>query len=142
MILHGCQGLCFQDTPSYSGTKTSKAVCVKENEHVYLFSLCFCICFGNSHSCFQINLSDYRDGVSMKLKYLNSYDYIFNPVLVWKTDILDLGETCLFHTKTNPKEIGADISIFLNSYLCFILTYCKVIVHFWLEIQSSTFDFL
>ena len=34
---------------------------------------------------------------------------------VSKTVILDLGETCLFHTKTNPKEIGADISIFLGS---------------------------
>ena len=48
---------------------------------------------------------------------------------VWKTVILDLGETCLFHTKTNPKEIGADISISFWP-LCFILTYCKVIVHF------------
>ena len=30
---------------------------------------------------FEIKSSDYRDGVSVKLKYLNSYDYIFNPVL-------------------------------------------------------------
>ena len=29
----------FQDTPSYSGTKISKKACVKENEHVYVFSL-------------------------------------------------------------------------------------------------------
>ena len=30
---------------------------------------------------FEIKSSDYRDGVSGKLKYLNSYDYISNPVL-------------------------------------------------------------
>ena len=30
---------------------------------------------------FEIKSSDYRDGVSIKLKYLNSYDYIFNPIL-------------------------------------------------------------
>ena len=29
----------------------------------------------------EIKSSDYRDGVSVKLKYLNLYDYIFNPVL-------------------------------------------------------------
>ena len=50
--------------------------CIKENKHVYLFSLCF----GNSRSCVQIKSSDYCDGVSVKLKYLNLYDYIFNPV--------------------------------------------------------------
>ena len=81
---------------------------------MYTYFLYVSLCFGNSHSCFQIKSSDYRDGVSVKLKYLNSYDYIFNPVL-WKTLILDLGKTCLFCTKTNPKEIGADISIFLGS---------------------------
>ena len=85
---------------------------------MYTYFLYVSLCFGNSHSCFQIKSSDYRDGVSVKLKYLNSYNYIFNPVLfikVWKTVISDLGKTCLFHTKTNPKEIGADISIFLGS---------------------------
>ena len=30
---------------------------------------------------FEIKSSDYRDGVSVKLKYLNSYDYIFDHVL-------------------------------------------------------------
>ena len=30
---------------------------------------------------FEIKSSDYRDGVSVKLKYLNSYDHIFNHVL-------------------------------------------------------------
>ena len=39
----GVAGPVFQDTPSYSGTKTGKKACVKENEHVYLFSLCFSI---------------------------------------------------------------------------------------------------
>ena len=58
-------------------TKTSKRVCAKDNKHVYLFSQCF----GNSHSCVQIKSSDYCDGVSAKLKHLNSYDYFFNPVL-------------------------------------------------------------
>ena len=30
---------------------------------------------------FEIKPSDYREGVSMKLKYLNLYDYIFNIVI-------------------------------------------------------------
>ena len=30
---------------------------------------------------FEIKSSDYRDVVSVRLKYLNSYDYIENPVL-------------------------------------------------------------
>ena len=34
-----------------------------------------------SHSCLQIKSSDYSDDVSVKLKYLNSYDYIFNHTL-------------------------------------------------------------
>ena len=38
-------------------------------------------CFGNYRSCVQIKSSDYCDGESAKLKYLNSYDYIFNPML-------------------------------------------------------------
>ena len=37
-------------------------------------------CFGNYRSCVQIKSSDYCDGESAKLKYLNSYDYIFNPM--------------------------------------------------------------
>ena len=57
--------------------KTSKKVWVKESKHAYLFSQWF----GNSHSCVQIKSSDYCDGVSVKSKYLNSYDYIFNSVL-------------------------------------------------------------
>ena len=48
---------------------------------VYNYLLYVSLCFGNSYSYFQIKSSDYRDGVSVKLKYLNSYDYIFNPVL-------------------------------------------------------------
>ena len=38
-----------------------------------ILSLCY--------SCFQIKLSDNRDGVSVILNYLNSYDNIFNPAL-------------------------------------------------------------
>ena len=30
---------------------------------------------------FEIKANDYRDGVSVELKYLNSYYYIENPVL-------------------------------------------------------------
>ena len=85
---------------------------------MYTYFLHVSLPLGNYNSCFQIKSSDYGDGVSVKLKNLNSYNYIFNPVLfikVWKTVISDLGKTCLFHTKTNPKEIGADISIFLGS---------------------------
>ena len=47
-----------------------------------------------------------RDEVSLKLKYLNSYDYIFNPrhlFFIWKVAILDLGKAYLFQTTTvNP----------------------------------------
>ena len=114
-------------------TKTSKKACVTENEYIYIYIYIYIyflyvsLCFGNSHSCFQIKSSDYHDGasaklkssdyhdgVSAKLKYLNSYDYIFNPVRFSRTVILDLQKTCLFHPKTNPKEIGADISISLG----------------------------
>ena len=34
LIIRGWQGLFFQDTPSYSGTKASKNACVTENERV------------------------------------------------------------------------------------------------------------
>ena len=76
MILHGWQELFFQDTPSYSGTKTSKKACVKENEHEYLFSLFL--------DTLEILILIFRQSqvitVYVKLKHLNSYDYIFNPV--------------------------------------------------------------
>ena len=39
MSFDSSQGQWFQDTLSYSGTKTSEKTGVKENEHVYLFSL-------------------------------------------------------------------------------------------------------
>ena len=58
----------------------SKKACVKENEHVYLFSLCFSMLWKFSF-LFSEKSSDYCDGVSVKLKYLKSYDYISNPVL-------------------------------------------------------------
>ena len=48
---------------------------------MYTCFLYVSLCFGNSHSCFQMKSSDYCDGVSVKLKYLKSYDYISNPVL-------------------------------------------------------------
>ena len=47
------------------------------NTYLYLFSQCF----GSSLSCVQIKSSDYCDDASAKLKYLNSYEYIFNPAL-------------------------------------------------------------
>ena len=51
--------------------------CVRESKHVYLFFQCF----GNFHFCVEIKSSNYSDGVSLKLKYLNSYEYISNPGL-------------------------------------------------------------
>ena len=40
--------------------------------------------------------------------------------------MLDLGETWLFHTKTNPIEIGADISIFLGFSILYWLIVKKL----------------
>ena len=48
---------------------------------MYTYFLYVSLCFGNSHSCFKIKSSNYHNGVSVNLKYLNSYDYIFDPVL-------------------------------------------------------------
>ena len=48
---------------------------------MYIYFLYVFLCFGNSLSFFELKSSDYRDSVSVKLKYLNSYDYIFNPAL-------------------------------------------------------------
>ena len=76
------------------------------------------LCFGSSHSCFQIKSCGYRDGLSVKLKYLDSYDCNINHIrFVISLEDSHFGsrKTCLFHTKTNPKEIGVDISIFLGS---------------------------
>ena len=47
---------------------------------MYAYFLYVSLCFGNSHSCFQIKSSDYRDGLSVKLKYVNSYDYNINHI--------------------------------------------------------------
>ena len=57
-------------------SKASEKVYVKENKHIYLFPLCF----RNSHFCLQIKSNDYCNGAFVKLKYLDSYDCIFNPV--------------------------------------------------------------
>ena len=55
----------------------------------------------------------------MKSKYFNSHDYIFNPVpfIISLEDShfgLKKKHVCLA-PKKNPKEIGADISIFHGS---------------------------
>ena len=90
----------------------------KGKKHVYFFSLCF----GNSHFCVQIKSSDYFDGVSAKLKYLNLHDYIFNPVLF----IISLEGSHFGSRESMPvsnqlnqtsKEIEVDISIFLGSFI-------------------------
>ena len=52
--------------------------------NMYTYFLYVSLCFGNSLSFFvffETKSSDYRVGVSVKLKYLNSYDCIFDPVL-------------------------------------------------------------
>ena len=97
-------------------SKTSENACVKENKHIYLFSLCF----GNSHFCIQIKSDDYCDGLSAKLKYLNSYDSIFYPVhFIINLEGNHFGsrlKTPVSHQNSQTsKEIGADISIFLGS---------------------------
>ena len=123
----GGRALCFQDIPSYSCTKTSKKACVKENEHVYLF-LYVSLCFGNSHSCFQIKSSDYRDGVSVKLKYLDSYDYIFIPVpfiISLQDSHFGSGENMLVsHQNKSWRNRCRYLNI--SRLLYFILTYCSV----------------
>ena len=82
----------------------------------------FSQCFGNSHFCFQIKSSDYCGGVSAKLKYLNLYDYIFNPVL----SIVTLEGSHFGSSEDTPvsqqnsqtsKKIGLNISILLSSWV-------------------------
>ena len=93
---------------------------------MYFFSLKHIIfnILWNNHSCVQIKSSDYCDGVSAKVKYLNSYDYIFNPKLF----IISLEGNHLGSRENMPvahqnsqtsKEIGADISIFLDSFVLY-----------------------
>ena len=50
---------------------------------------------------------------------------------VWKTVILDLEKTCLFHSKTviNSKKNRCRY-LYTFWLLCFILTCCKVLAHF------------
>ena len=81
---------------------------------------------------FELKSSDYRDGVSVKLKYLNSYDYIFHPVLcIISLEDSHFGsrENILVSHQNKPQRNRCR---YLNIawLLCFILTYCKVIVHF------------
>ena len=70
--------------------KLVKKTCVKESKHLFLFLQYV----GKCYSCVKIKASDYCDGVSEKLKYLNSYDYILEAV------ILHVVKACLFYTKT------------------------------------------
>ena len=63
---------------------------------------------------FEIKSSDFRDGVFVILKYLNSYDYIFNPILFiisLEDNHFGSRENMLDSHQNNPKEI----STFLGS---------------------------
>ena len=96
--------------------ETSRKTRVKESKYLYLFDQCF----GNTQSSIKITSSDYYDHVSTKFKYLNSYNYIFNPVLFIMTF-----EGSYFGSRENTrvshqnsqtfKEKGVDISLFLGS---------------------------
>ena len=85
-------------------------------KEVYLFSQCF----GNSHSCVQIKSCYCCYFASAKLKYLNSYYYIFNLVLfVIRSEGSHFGYSesiTISHQNSQTSEkIGADVSIFLGS---------------------------
>ena len=94
---------------------TSKNACVKENKHVFF------LCTGDPLSCVQIKSSDCCDVISAKLKFLNSYDYIFNPALFivnLEGSRLDLGKTSLFHNKTvKPSKRYVHISLYFSTPL-------------------------
>ena len=86
--------------------------------HLYLFSLRF----GNSHPWVPIKSNDYCDGVSAKLMYLNSCDYIFNTVhFIISLDDSHFGSRgnmpASHQNSQTSKEIGANISIFFGSSL-------------------------
>ena len=79
-----------------------KKLCVKESKHLNLFSQCF----GNFYSSIQIKSSDYWDGVSSKLKYLNVYHYIFNFALFFiSLEASHFGSTMLEKKYSNATEI-------------------------------------
>ena len=95
--------------------KTNKNAFVKEIQHVYLFSLSF----RNSPSCVQIKSSDYWHDSSAKLKYLHSYECIFNPVLFitsfYGSHFGSRENVPVSHQNSQTSiEIGADISIFFG----------------------------
>ena len=77
-------------------------------------------CFGNSRSCVQIKSIYYCNNLSVKLKYLNSYDYIFHPMFSiksWKGSNSRCRESMSVSYQNNQtsKEIGVDISIFVGT---------------------------
>ena len=84
-----------------------KKLCVKESKHLNLFSQCF----GNFYSSVQIKSSDYWDGVSSKLKYLNVYHYIFNFALFFiSLEVSHFGSTMLEkNIRTQQKFINFTI---------------------------------
>ena len=92
---------------------------VKVSNNLYLFSQCF----RTSHSCFQIKSSDNNcDGVSEKLKYLNLYDHISDPmVFIITLEHRHFGSReSISATQQNSqtfKEAEVDTSIFVVFYV-------------------------
>ena len=102
LILHRWQSLCFKVTA------VTKAF-------ILIFSVPW-----NFSIYFQIKSSDYCDGVFGRLKYPNSYDYIFNLVFFF---IISLegnhfrssgSMSALQQNSQTSKEIRVDISIFVG----------------------------
>ena len=120
----------FKSHHRISVPKTSKKACIKVSKQLYWFSQCS----RNSHSCVQIKSSDYCDGVFAKLKYLNSYDYIFNPVFfIISLEGSHFGSRENLHVWQENSQTSKEIGVkYLNIYrlLCFLLTHSKAIIHF------------
>ena len=84
---------------------------------MYTYFLYVSLCFGNSLSFSWDKLQWLPWWCICEVEVSQILTTSLIPYLllyVWNIVIVDLGKICLFHTKTNPKEIDADISIFLG----------------------------
>ena len=110
--------------------KTSKITCVKAIKNFQ--------CFESFNSCVQILSCDYCDGVSAKLKYLNSYDYMlkFGKQPFW----IQGDHDCNISKQSNLFRNGSRYPV-IYRFLCFRLIYSKAVAHFcyYFKLQHSAF---
>ena len=104
-----------------------KKTCVTESKHLCLYSRYS----GDFHSSVQIKSSNNCDDVSAKMKFLNSYDYTFNPLFSYNLQGYRFGSSesiPISHQTVKAQNKQCQIPNFFR-FFCFVLTYSKEIVH-------------